>query len=126
VFLPQIILLWSMFGYMDFLIVVKWNTNYAGVEGQAPDIKSTMVAMFLGGEIDATKLQFYTGQAYIQRILMVIIFLCVPWMLCATPYLTYYQRKARDQERKVRGDFELQEIEMGQGNKNEPQVKEYQ
>ena len=51
-FLPQIILLWSMFGYMDFLIVVKWNTNYAGQEGKAPDIKSTMVAMFLGGEID--------------------------------------------------------------------------
>ena len=29
-FLPQLILLLSIFGYMDFLIIVKWNTDYKG------------------------------------------------------------------------------------------------
>jgi len=27
-FLPQIILLWSLFGWMDFLIFVKWLTPW--------------------------------------------------------------------------------------------------
>ena len=39
----------AMFGYMDFLIVVKWLTNYTGKTEQAPSIINTMVAMFLGG-----------------------------------------------------------------------------
>lgn len=65
VFLPQIILLWAMFGYMDLLIVIKWNTNFTGHEIKAADIKSTMVAMFLGQEIDQSKFLFYTGQSYV-------------------------------------------------------------
>lgn len=27
-FIPQILLLWSLFGYMDSLIIIKWLTNY--------------------------------------------------------------------------------------------------
>ena len=29
-FLPQLILLLVVFGYMDVLIIIKWNTNYVG------------------------------------------------------------------------------------------------
>lgn len=27
-FIPQILLLWVLFGYMDTLIIIKWTTDY--------------------------------------------------------------------------------------------------
>ena len=35
-FLPQIIMLIAMFGFMDFLIFVKWVTNYDAMVGAQP------------------------------------------------------------------------------------------
>ena len=52
-FLPQIIFLWAIFGYMDVLIVRKWLTDYTGKEGDAPSIITFMINMFLrSGEIN--------------------------------------------------------------------------
>lgn len=31
-FIPQILLLWTLFGYMDVLIIIKWLTCYEGHE----------------------------------------------------------------------------------------------
>ena len=46
-FLPQILMLFCMFGYMDILIIKKWLTNFQGYEDQAQSIITTMVSMFL-------------------------------------------------------------------------------
>lgn len=52
-FIPQILLLWVLFGYMDSLIIIKWLTDYSGKEHSAPSIISTMINMALnGGKID--------------------------------------------------------------------------
>lgn len=52
-FVPQILLLLSLFGYMDMLIIIKWLTNYAGKEGKAPSIITTMINIPLrGAEIE--------------------------------------------------------------------------
>jgi len=48
-FVPQILLLWVLFGYMDILIIMKWTTNYEGREGEAPSIITFMINMFLSG-----------------------------------------------------------------------------
>ena len=48
-FVPQILLLWALFGYMDVLIIMKWTTNYEGREGEAPSIITFMINMFLNG-----------------------------------------------------------------------------
>jgi V-type H+-transporting ATPase subunit a len=34
-FVPQFLMLFCMFGYMDILIVKKWLTNYQGYESEA-------------------------------------------------------------------------------------------
>ena len=47
VFIPQIIFMLILFGYMDFLIFLKWSINYDGKENQAPDIKSYLMSIFL-------------------------------------------------------------------------------
>jgi V-type H+-transporting ATPase subunit a len=46
-FIPQIILLWVLFGYMDILIIMKWLKDYTGHESDAPSIIATMINMFL-------------------------------------------------------------------------------
>lgn len=54
VFIPQLILMIILFGYMDFLIYVKWATPWQDNEkkenwiGNAPDIKSILMDIFLG------------------------------------------------------------------------------
>ena len=53
-FLPQLIILLALFGYMDLLIVIKWLTDFAGREDKAPSIIQTMISMFINmGSIPA-------------------------------------------------------------------------
>ena len=56
VFIPQIVLMLILFGYMDFLIFVKWSTSYIiktedgkkiNINNYAPDIKSYLMNIFL-------------------------------------------------------------------------------
>lgn len=42
-FIPQFIFLTILFGYMDFLIVFKWLTDWTGRINYAPSIISTMM-----------------------------------------------------------------------------------
>ena len=53
-FIPQMCMLWALFGYMDLLIITKWLTPYRGGVGtvpldihNAPSIITTMIYMFL-------------------------------------------------------------------------------
>jgi len=46
-FIPQIVLLWVLFGYMDLLIVKKWLINFEGREYNAPSVITMMINMGL-------------------------------------------------------------------------------
>lgn len=50
-FIPQIIMMLCLFGWMDFLIIMKWLHPWKQGEGndtfEAPSIISTMISMFL-------------------------------------------------------------------------------
>lgn len=48
-FIPQILLLLLVFGYMDLLIIIKWLTDYSGHENRAPSIITTMINIPLNG-----------------------------------------------------------------------------
>lgn len=68
-FLPQLILLLAIFGYMDLLIIVKWNTNYVGITDQAPSIIVTIVNFFLNsGEIKGQ--EFFTANQFVSQVLL--------------------------------------------------------
>jgi V-type H+-transporting ATPase subunit a len=54
-FIPQLVLLLALFGFMDFLIIQKWLTDWRGngLESQAPSIISAMINLFINfGKID--------------------------------------------------------------------------
>ena len=47
VFIPQLIFMLILFGYMDALIFLKWSVNYDNEEDRAPDIKSYLMNIVL-------------------------------------------------------------------------------
>lgn len=87
-FLPQIILLWSIFGYMVCLIIIKWKTYYENTN-EAPSIISVMINMFLNfGEIKGE--YFILSKTFNERLhifLLFVAFVCIPAMLIIKPIL---------------------------------------
>jgi V-type H+-transporting ATPase subunit a len=47
-FIPSILMMVALFGFMDYLIVMKWLTNWEGNTANAPSIITTMITMALG------------------------------------------------------------------------------
>jgi hypothetical protein len=43
------ILLFVLFGFMDWLIIAKWLTDFTGRESEAPAIIGIMISMALNG-----------------------------------------------------------------------------
>jgi len=89
-FVPQIIILLCLFGYMDMLIVIKWLTNWEGRTATAPSVISTMVDMFLNGgnptnPSDDPIIGTWQEQTKIEVTLIEIVLVCIPLMLFVKP-----------------------------------------
>ena len=71
----------SLFGYLCFLIILKWAT------GATTDLYHVLIYMFLKpGEIDGTGYAF-PHQALVQNTLLIMAFVAVPWMLFPKPFI---------------------------------------
>lgn len=86
-FIPQLIFLMCLFGFMDLMIILKWLTNWEGRESVAPSIISQMIAVALkGGEVQGSSL---IGDNHFQeslsKILVIVCLICVPLMLFVKP-----------------------------------------
>ncbi|KAJ3146206.1 H(+)-transporting V0 sector ATPase subunit a [Geranomyces variabilis] len=93
-FLPQIIFLLSIFGYLVILIIYKWATYWPD-PSLAPGLLNTLIYMFLSpGSVD-TKDLLFKGQAGLQAFLLFVAFICVPWMLLAKPYFLKKEHEKR-------------------------------
>ncbi|XP_033099670.1 V-type proton ATPase 116 kDa subunit a-like isoform X1 [Anneissia japonica] len=89
-FIPQLIFLTFIFGYMCFLIIFKWF-RYSGADSdQAPSLIITMINMFLFTEGD----MMFKGQFGFQVFLLLIAVAAVPWMLLAKPIISYREHNS--------------------------------
>jgi len=108
-FIPEVLILWSTFGYMCVLIIYKWCINWgdevyvkAGVD--APQILPMMTDFFLhpwglnqppmffsGGSVDEAK----NRQAYAQLALLLIAAVCIPILLIPKPVIEYIKQKKK-------------------------------
>ncbi|KAJ1527881.1 hypothetical protein ONE63_007817 [Megalurothrips usitatus] len=103
-FIPQIIFLCFLFLYMVILMFIKWVTYEANAAEMAlsptcaPSILITFINMVLfkaADEVKGCDPYMYGGQSGLQKLLVVIALLCVPWMLFAKPlYIMRNQKKA--------------------------------
>mmetsp|Transcript_34504 Transcript_34504/g.34144 ORF Transcript_34504/g.34144 Transcript_34504/m.34144 type:complete len:350 (+) Transcript_34504:1618-2667(+) len=93
-FIPQIILISALFGYMDYLIIMKWLTDWTGNTARAPGIISTMIGMFLKfGEIpEGTDALVVSAeyQQWLSTTLLLVALTCVPAMLLVKPLWHLY------------------------------------
>lgn len=96
-FLPQIILLMVLFGYMDLLIIAKWLTDFSGRESQAPSVISTMIGMALkGGDLEVGQVSVlgdYDTQKGISVACLLIALVAVPMMLFPKPLIINAENK---------------------------------
>lgn len=86
-FLPQIIFLLALFGYMDVLIIGKWLTDYSSDTSKSPSIITCLTDMFLGATKEKLDPVVFKEQQTINLILLAIIIICIPWMLLPKPFL---------------------------------------
>ncbi|XP_013764532.1 V-type proton ATPase 116 kDa subunit a isoform X2 [Pundamilia nyererei] len=80
-FIPEIIFMASLFGYLVILIFYKWVSYGAHTSRDAPSLLIAFINMFLFNYNDPNNKLFYRGQMAIQSLLVVIALACVPCML---------------------------------------------
>ncbi|XP_022893106.1 V-type proton ATPase subunit a1-like isoform X2 [Olea europaea var. sylvestris] len=80
-FVPQMIFLNSLFGYLSLLIIIKWCT------GSQADLYHVMIYMFLSPFEDLRDNQLFWGQSVLQVILLFLAVIAVPWMLFPKPFI---------------------------------------
>ncbi|KAJ4832151.1 V-type proton ATPase subunit a3 [Turnera subulata] len=90
-FIPQMIFLNSLFGYLSLLIVWKWCI------GSKADLYHVMIYMFLSPTDELGENQLFTGQKLVQQVLLLLALVSVPWMLLPKPILLKKQHENRHQ-----------------------------
>ncbi|KAJ2781422.1 H(+)-transporting V0 sector ATPase subunit a [Coemansia javaensis] len=94
VFVPQIIFLFSIFGYLVFAIVLKWSTDWYARDAAGelthispPSLLNMLIYMFLSPGSVSESERMFRGQAALQTLLLLTALVCVPWMLLVKPLI---------------------------------------
>ncbi|XP_063210668.1 V-type proton ATPase 116 kDa subunit a 1 isoform X3 [Chroicocephalus ridibundus] len=90
-FIPEMIFMSSLFGYLVILIFYKWTAYDAHTSKDAPSLLIHFINMFLFSYGDTSNKMLYKGQKGLQCFLVVVALLCVPWMLVAKPLVLRHQ-----------------------------------
>ena len=86
-FIPQIIFLMSIFGYLVVCILYKWSIDWSQTDAVPPSLLTMLISMFLSpGTVEEP---LYPGQAVVQVVLLLLAAICVPWLLITKPYLAW-------------------------------------
>ncbi|KAF9464615.1 V-type ATPase, V0 complex, 116kDa subunit family [Collybia nuda] len=92
-FVPQMIFLQSIFGYLVICIVYKWSIDWTTATTQPPSLLNMLISMFLEPGTVAPETQLYAGQGHVQIVLLGLAGICVPWLLITKPYIVWKEMK---------------------------------
>jgi V-type H+-transporting ATPase subunit a len=118
VFIPQMIFMNAIFGYLVIIILMKWAINWDSAACRldpnciAPDLKTVLINMFMSPGTVEPLGQLYTGQAFVQVVLLVAALVAVPWMLLPKPLIlkARHDKKAKDAYRPLVDDGETADL----------------
>uniref|UniRef100_A0A8C3R8I4 V-type proton ATPase subunit a n=1 Tax=Cyanoderma ruficeps TaxID=181631 RepID=A0A8C3R8I4_9PASS len=91
-FLPEMIFLLALFGYLVFLIFYKWIKFSAADSRVAPSILIHFIDMFLFTS-NAENRPLYPGQVPVQMVLVVLALASVPVLLLGTPLYRWCRQR---------------------------------
>ncbi|XP_054456908.1 V-type proton ATPase 116 kDa subunit a 1-like isoform X7 [Anoplopoma fimbria] len=80
-FIPEIVFMASLFGYLALLVFYKWTAYDAFTSKDAPSLLIHFINMCLFNYNDPSSKPLYRGQMGIQILLVLIALACVPCML---------------------------------------------
>eukprot|EP00800_Vazella_pourtalesii_P002349 TRINITY_DN1217_c0_g1_i2.p1 TRINITY_DN1217_c0_g1~~TRINITY_DN1217_c0_g1_i2.p1 ORF type:complete len:539 (-),score=106.79 TRINITY_DN1217_c0_g1_i2:283-1899(-) len=120
-FIPEVLFLTSIFGWLVFLVFFKWITFYVNKNKQ-PRLLIVLITMFLGfggtpNIEEGTQVFDPELQKYVQIFLVLIAVACIPWMLIPSPiyviikdklskrHRANYQRIEDDEEVRTNGEI---------------------
>ncbi|XP_036619814.1 V-type proton ATPase 116 kDa subunit a3 [Trichosurus vulpecula] len=105
-FLPEMLFLLGLFGYLVFMIAYKWLCFPAASAPKAPSILIHFINMFLFSR-SPTNMPLYPHQEPVQMFLVILALASVPVLLLGTPlYLCSQHRRRRRPGRYMQGSSE--------------------
>ncbi|ESO03533.1 hypothetical protein HELRODRAFT_187042 [Helobdella robusta] len=116
-FLPEMLFLMCMFGYLVLLIFYKWIAFDATMASCSPSLLINLISMFLYNYSDepCSPTNFYPKQKDFQTALLLIVALCIPWLLLPKPLILRYKNKKR-MMMMMKLKKPLEDIEQGETN----------
>ncbi|TDG49055.1 hypothetical protein AWZ03_004540 [Drosophila navojoa] len=120
-FIPQVVFLLMLFGYMVFMMFYKWvqyspsAKNIADSPGCAPSVLIMFIDMILmKTEVPAAGCMptMFPVQRELETILFVVAIICIPWILLGVPIWTIIKRKYRGDKFEYTGDTIMETIEI--------------
>ncbi|XP_039368908.1 V-type proton ATPase 116 kDa subunit a [Mauremys reevesii] len=86
-FIPEMIFILCLFGYLVFMVIFKWCRFDVHVSQKAPSILIHFINMFLFNYNDPTNGPLYPHQKEVQSFLVIFALIAVPWMLLFKPFI---------------------------------------
>jgi len=86
-FIPQLLFMVCIFGYLQFLIMYKWSVDWDN-GGTAPSLIAVLMNMFLKlGSLGGEPILWTKSQETVQKILLFVALACIPVMLFVKPII---------------------------------------
>jgi V-type H+-transporting ATPase subunit a len=95
-FIPQMVFLHSIFGYLVVCILYKWSVDWSTSATPPPSLLNMLIGMFLTPGTIAPGTQLYSGQAVVQTVLLLCAAVCVPILLVGKPYYVWREMQKHE------------------------------